>query len=98
MFRLADIGFGEVLGVGVLTVCCQDQTRKGGAPEYIAHDEWQMSAEPQEGGVPRSTDGMCVQVPSIDLEIQPIEGKGLDQAQGCLAEEGVDTHGRRVLK
>ena len=41
---------------------------------------------------------MGVQVPSIDLEIQPIEGKGLDQAQHCLAEEGVDAHGRRVLE
>ena len=98
MFRLADVGFGEVLGVGVLTVGCQDQARKGGAPEYIAHDEGQVSAEPKEGGPPRSTDGMRVEVPSIDLEIQPIEGKGLGQAQDGLAEEGVDTHGRPVLE
>lgn len=98
MFRLADVGFGEVLGVGVPTVGRQDQARKGGAPEYIAHDEGQVSADPKEGGPPRSTDGMCVEVPSIDLEIQPVEGKGLDQAQDGLAEEGIDAHGRPVLE
>jgi hypothetical protein len=41
--------------------------------------------------------GMGMQIERIDLEIQPVEGEGLDEAQHRLAEEGVDAKRHRGL-
>lgn len=38
-------------------------------------------------------DSVYVEVEGVDLEVYPVEGEGLDEAEDCFTEEGVDAEG-----
>ena len=45
-----------------------------------------------------ATDGVRVQVEGVDFKVEPVEGKGLDEAQDGFAEKGVDAVVGAVLE
>ena len=71
----------------------EDQSGHGGGREHIAHYEGEMTRDPEEGGEEVPADSVHVEVEGVDLEVYPVEGEGLNEAEDRLAEEGVDAEG-----
>ena len=88
---------GEGAGVGVEAVVGQDEFREGARGEDEGHDEGKVEPHPNDVRHIVATDGVGVDVVIVYLEIDHVEGKGLDEAKHGFAKEGVDTKRCLVL-
>lgn len=75
------IFLAEILNIRVLTVVRKDQFGESGRGEHVRENEWQVGRDPGDAGRPVSSDGVNVDSLMVDLEIEPLEREGLDQAE-----------------
>lgn len=91
--RLCGVQVSQSRRVCISTVVRQHQSRERRGREHIAHDERHMAEQPDHGTYVVASDRVHVQVVGVDLEVDPVEGEGLDEAEDGLAEEGVYAEG-----
>lgn len=71
----------------VPTVVRRHELRQRRPGQREAHHEREVRREPDGGAPGVSADGVHVQVARVDVEVDPVEAEGLDQAQDGLPEE-----------